>query len=74
MKKFIGGVILGGIGAACAVALSSYAEKKPELKAIKDKIKNARKQHCENQKEIFKDIWELISEPKIQSCSLGTEN
>ena len=38
MKKLFGGMLIGTLISAGCAAFSSYAETKPELKKIKDKI------------------------------------
>lgn len=49
-------MLIGTLISAGYAAFSSYAETKPELKKIKDKIKDETKHHFDKQKEICKDI------------------
>ena len=69
MKKLFGGMLIGTLILAGCAAFSSYAETKPELKKIKDKIKDEAKHHFDKQKEICKDIIELFTKEKsIHLC------
>lgn len=69
MKKLFGGMLIGTLISAACMAFSSYAETKPELKKIKDKIKDEAKHHFDKQKEICKDIIGLFRKEKgIHLC------
>ena len=69
MKKLFGGILIGGLISAGCMAFSAYAETKPELKKIKDKIKDEAKHHYDKQKEICKDIIGLFTkEESIHVC------
>ena len=69
MKKLFSGMLIGTLISAGCAAFSSYAETKPELKKIKDKIKDEAKHHFDKQKEICKDIIELFTKEKsIHLC------
>ena len=69
MKKLFGGMLIGTLILAACVAFSSNAETKPELKKIKDKIKDETKHHFDKQKEICKDIIGLFRKEKgIHLC------
>jgi len=69
MKKLFGGMLIGTLISAACMAFSSYAETKPELKKIKDKIKDETKHHFDKQKEICKDIIGLFRKEKgIHLC------
>ncbi|MGN0739173.1 MAG: hypothetical protein ACI4LX_03255 [Treponema sp.] len=68
MKKFIGSVVGAVVLTVAGKMLSDYAETKPSLKNVKEKLKKTEKDFTADCKEVFE------AAKRVFTCELPDEN